>query len=317
MPKKVLTNLDLESMIDTSDEWIMTRTGISERRIIDDGENLSDLALRAALNAIEDASLKPSDIDLIILTTCSPEMILPSTACLVQDKLGLANTPAFDLMAGCTGFIYGLSVASQFIEAKSYENVLVIGADALSRHIDWTDRNTCVLFGDGAGAVVLGSSEKGGGILANYLAASGSGSSLLNIAGGGSGSPCSSDSFDPSSNYLKMNGSEVFKFATRVLPEAVEAVAKRAGLKLEEIDYIIPHQANYRIIETAAKKLHINSDRIINNIERLGNTSTASIPLALEEIYREGRLKAKDKIILVGFGAGLTFGANLIVWEKD
>ncbi|MDI6799186.1 MAG: beta-ketoacyl-ACP synthase III [Actinomycetota bacterium] len=314
LPERVLTNQDLEEMVDTSDDWIRTRTGILERRIIEADENVSDLAAKASLNAISDAGLKVSDIDLIILSTCSPEMILPSTACLVQHKIGAKTTPAFDVMAGCTGFIYALSVAAQFIETGTYRNILVIGADALSRHIDWQDRNTCVLFGDGAGAVVLGPDLNGFGILANYLASTGAGAGLLSIPGGASAAPAHADSFDKTENYLQMNGSEVFKFATRALPRAVKDVTRRANVDLSGIDYIIPHQANYRIIETAARKLNVDSDRIINNIERLGNTSTASIPIALDELYRSGRLKRGDLMILVGFGAGLTWGANLIKW---
>lgn len=316
LPSKTLTNFDLEKIVDTSDKWIKTRTGISERRIIDDNTGLSDLAVSASKKALFDAGLEITDIDLIILSTCSPEMVMPSTACLVQQKLGAKTIPAFDISAGCTGFIYAVAIGAQFIETGCYKKVLVIGADALSKHLDWTDRGTCVLFGDGAGAVVLGVVEQGYGILSNYLAATGAGANLLKIPAGGSGLPATKDSFVKKLHCVQMNGNEVFKFAVRALPQATNAALRKANLTVDDVDYFIPHQANIRILETAARKLGVGFDKIVNNIDKYGNTSTASIPVALDELWQSGVIKKGDVMLLVGFGAGLTWGANVIKWSK-
>jgi len=316
LPDKVLTNFDLEKMVDTSDEWIQTRTGISKRRIISDNINVSDLAVEAAREALLNGNLNIADIDLIILSTCSPEMVMPSTACLVQQKLGAKTMPAFDISAGCTGFIYAITVGTQFIETGLYKKILIIGADALSRYIDWTDRNTCVLFGDGAGAIVLGEVEEGYGILSNYLAASGAGANLLQIPAGGSRVPATENSYEKKLHCVNMNGNEVFKFAVRALPQAAKAALKKANLTIDDVSYVIPHQANTRILEAAARKLKINSDKIISNIDKFGNTSTASIPIALDELAKAHRIKVGDILLLVGFGAGLTWGANVIKWSK-
>jgi len=316
LPDKVLTNFDLEKMVETSDEWIRTRTGISKRRIISDNINVSDLAVEAAGKALLDGNLSITDIDLIILSTCSPEMVMPSTACLVQQKLGAKTMPAFDISAGCTGFIYAITAGTQFIETGLYKKILIIGADALSRYIDWTDRNTCVLFGDGAGAVVLGEVEEGYGVLSNYLAASGAGANLLEIPAGGSRMPATENSYEKKLHCVNMNGNEVFKFAVRALPQAAKAALKKANLTIDDVSYVIPHQANTRILEAAARKLKINSDKIISNIDKFGNTSTASIPIALDELAKSHRIKVGDILLLVGFGAGLTWGANVIKWNK-
>ncbi|MDO8885349.1 beta-ketoacyl-ACP synthase III [Candidatus Oleimmundimicrobium sp.] len=316
LPSKVLTNFDLEKIVDTSDEWIKTRTGISERRIIDDNANISDMAVEASKKALLDADLEVSDIDLIILATCSPETLMPSTSCLVQQKLGAKTIPAFDVSAGCTGLIYAITIGTQFIETGMYEKVLVIGADALSRHLDWTDRTTCVLFGDGAGAVILGKVQKGYGIISNYLAADGKGADLLKIPAGGSGLPATEDSFEKKLHCVQMSGSEVFKFATRALPRATKAALKRANLTIDDVKYIIPHQANIRILENVAKKFGVGFDKLIKNIDKYGNTSTASIAIALDELQRANKIHEGDILLLVGFGAGLTWGANVIKWVK-
>jgi len=316
VPEKVVTNTDLEKMVETSDEWIRTRTGIIERRIIAADENVSDLALRAAEKALTDAQLEPQEIDLIVVATASPEMIWPSTACLVGQKLGI-KCPAFDISAACTGFVYGLSVAGQFVASGEYRNVLLIGADALSRFVDWADRNVCILFGDGAGALVLREVEEGYGFLGSYLAADGSGADLLKIPAGGSALPGDEKTIQEGLHYIKMNGNEVFKFAVYAMEDAIHQVLKKCHLKLSEIDYFIPHQANQRIIEAARNRLKIDQKKIISNIHKYGNTSTASIPLALEEIWREGRLKRGNLVLMIAFGGGLTWGANVLRWSRE
>lgn len=317
VPKKIITNSDLEKLVDTSDEWIRTRTGIAERRVVEEGENASDLAVRAAKNALIHAEVRAKDIDLIIVATASSEMIFPSTACIAAHKLGVKNKPAFDVSAACSGFIYGLTIAGQFISCGTYQNILLIGTEALSKLVDWTDRNTCVLFGDGAGAVVLKQARKGYGLLASYLSSDGSGIDLLKIPAGGSLIPGSEDTVRNRLHTIKMNGNEVFKFAVYAMELAVKEVLKQANLKMEEVDFIIPHQANWRIIDTAVNRLELDSSKIITNIEKYGNTSTASIPLALEEIWKEGKLRKGMVIMLVGFGAGFTWGANLIRWSME
>lgn len=314
VPEKILTNADLEKMVDTSDEWIRVRTGIVERRIVEGDTATSDLAAEAAKNAIKNAGIKAEDVDLILVATSTPDMIFPSTACLVQSKLGIAGCAAFDLQAACTGFVYGMTVAAQFIETGMYETVLLIGADAFTRHINWEDRGTCILFGDGAGAVVLKRVEAGYGLMSSYLAADGRGADLLKIPAGGSANPGSEETVREKLHFVQMNGNAVFKFAVRILHEAAIGALENAGMLVEEIDYLVPHQANIRIIDSAAARLGIDKNRIIVNLEKYGNTSTASIPLALNELYQSGRLKRGDNLMLVGFGAGLTWGANIIKW---
>lgn len=314
LPEKIISNFDLEKIMDTSDEWIRTRTGIKERRVADVNEATSDLATKAALNAIKDANLTPEDIDLIIVATITPDMIFPSTACLVQANIKAANAACFDLEAACSGFIYGMTVAKQFIETNTYKHVLVIGAEALSRILDYEDRSTAILFGDGAGAVVMGS-VNGGGVLSTNLGSDGNGKDYLNIPAGGSKNPASEETLKNRLHYVKMAGNDVFKFAVRIMQDASIKCVESANLDIQDIDYLIPHQANIRIIEASAKRLKLNMDKVYVNLDRYGNMSAASIPVALDEAYREGKIKKGDNIVLVGFGGGLTWGASVVRWS--
>lgn len=313
LPQKVLTNFDLEKIVDTNDEWIITRTGIKERRIADQNIAASDLSLTAAIKAIEMAGIKGEDLDLIIECTVTPDMMYPATACLLQHGLNAHNAAAFDLSAGCTGFIYGLTVATQFIQTGLYKNILVVGCDILSRVTDFTDRNTCVLFGDGAGAVVVSrTAEKG--IIENYIAADGSGNKYLTLPAGNSRMPASCETIENKLHYTQMEGKEVFKFAVNAIPKAVNELLKKANYNIEDIDILLPHQANIRIIEAAIKKLNITGDKVFTTIEKYGNMSSASIPVSLAEMVSEGKIKKGDKLVMVGFGAGLTYGATLLEW---
>lgn len=313
VPDRVLTNLDLEKMVDTNDEWITTRTGIKERRIASEEVAASDLSYTASLKALQMADIKAEDLDLIIECTITPDMMYPATACLLQDKLKAVNASAFDLSAGCTGFVYGMTVATQFIQTGFYKNILVVGCDLLSKVTDFTDRNTCVLFGDGAGAVVISRTEAKG-IIENYIAADGSGSGYLSLPGGNSRFPASHDTVEKKLHYTQMDGKEVFKFAVNAMPRAVKEVLKRAELTIEDIDILLPHQANIRIIDSAVKKLNIDPDKVYTTIEKYGNMSSASIPVTLEAMFEEGKIKKGDKMVMVGFGAGLTYGATLLEW---
>jgi 3-oxoacyl-[acyl-carrier-protein] synthase-3 len=313
LPSKVLTNADLEKMVDTSDEWITSRTGIKERRLVAKNEAASDLAIRAAKQALEDAHLKPTDIELIIVATITPDMPFPSVACLLQEALSVKNAVCFDVSAACAGFIYALSVAKQFIASGTYKNALVIGAEVLSSVTDWQDRNTCVLFGDGAGAVVL-SEVKSGGILSTYLGSDGTKRDLLLIPGGGSRNPASVDTLDKRLHYIKMQGNELFKLAVTIMAEAAQVALKKAGLECKDIDLVIPHQANIRIIMAMAKKLNLPKEKIYLNIEKYGNMSSASTVTALCEAVKSGRIKKGDIVLLDAFGAGLVWGACVIEW---
>lgn len=314
LPEKIISNFDLEKIMDTSDEWIRTRTGIKERRVADVNEATSDLATKAALNAIKDANLTPEDIDLIIVATITPDMIFPSTACLVQANIKATKAACFDLEAACSGFIYGMTVAKQFIETNTYKHVLVIGAEALSRILDYEDRSTAILFGDGAGAVVMGSVNEGG-VLSTNLGSDGNGKDYLNIPAGGSKNPASEETLKNRLHYVKMAGNDVFKFAVRIMQDASIKCVESANLDIQDIDYLIPHQANIRIIEASAKRLKLNMDKVYVNLDRYGNMSAASIPVALDEAYREGKIKKGDNIVLVGFGGGLTWGASVVRWS--
>jgi len=314
LPERILTNEDLSHMVETSDEWIRSRTGIAARRIAGAHETTASMAIRAARQALAVAGLAPQKLDLIIVATATPEHLFPATACLVQDALGAAHAGAFDLSAGCAGFIYGLSVAAEMIAAGTYRNILVIGAETLSRIVNWRDRNTCVLFGDGAGAVVLQPGQGDGGVLASVLGADGSGGHLLAIPAGGSKLPASPATIEKGQHYIHMDGREVYRFATRVIARAARDVASAAGIKLDDVELFIPHQANMRIIESAIKDLGIARDRVYVNLQRYGNTSAASIPIALCEAVEEGRLQPGDHALLVGFGAGLTWGAVMLHW---
>ncbi len=313
LPKKILTNADLEKMVDTSDEWITTRTGIKERRIASSHEAASDLAINAAKEALKDARLKPQDLDLIIIATITPDMHFPSTACLVQANLGAKNAVCFDISAACAGFVYAIIVAQQFIARGTYKNALVVGTEVLSSITDWEDRSTCVLFGDGAGAAVL-SEVKSGGILSTYFGSDGSMANLLMMPAGGSRNPATHKTIDKRLHYIKMEGNEIFKSAVKIMVDTAQVVLKQAGLKCSDVDLVIPHQANVRIIMAMAKRLGLPSDRIFLNIEKYGNMSSASIATALCEAVKVGRIKKGDIILLDAFGAGLVWGACLIKW---
>jgi len=316
LPEKILTNKDLEKIVDTSDDWIVDRTGIKERRIVKDGEATSDLAARAAEEALKDAGVSADEIDLIIVATATPDMLFPSTACLVQDKIKATKAAAFDLSAGCSGFVYSLVVGSQFIQTGLYKKVLIIGAETLSKIVDWTDRNTCVLFGDGAGAVVLGEVPEGYGLLGSELGADGSGGDLLRVPAGGSRIPTTSESLAQGLHYLQMSGSDVFKFAIKVMGEAAVKALNNAGLSSGDVDCLIPHQANIRIIQSAAKRLKLPMEKVMINVEKYGNTSAASIPIAMNEALQKNSIKKDDIVVLVGFGAGLTWASCVIKWYK-
>lgn len=314
VPNKVLTNDDLSKIVDTNDEWITTRTGIKERRIASNEEATSDLAYRAGENAIINSGINKDEIGLVIVATMTPDHAAASTAAVVQHKLGL-NAAAFDLSAACTGFVYAYSAAYSFIKAGIYKKVLVIGAETMSKVVDWEDRNTCVLFGDGAGAVVLGEVEVGGHI-ALHLTADGSGASELNVPSSGSRMPVTKETIDNKDIYLKMNGREIFKFAVKAFPESVDDVLAQSSLDADDINLFIPHQANVRIIETIAKKFKQPMEKFYINLHKYGNTSAATIPLALDEANKEGKLKKGDKIVATGFGGGLTYGSILFEWSK-
>lgn len=313
LPKKVLANSDLEKMVDTSDEWIRTRTGISERRIADEKENTSDLAVNAARMALKDAKLEVGDVELIILATISPDVPFPATSCIVQAKLGAVNAACFDINAACSGFIHELTIAQQFLESGMYKNVLVIGVELLSRFIDWKDRSTCVLFGDGAGAAVV-AHVKTGGILASYLGADGTKSGLLICPAGGSVHPASHKTVTEGMHFLKMQGNDVFKNAVRVMTGATAKVLQKAGLTTKDIDCVIPHQANIRIIEAIVERIGIPSEKVFVNVDRYGNMSAASAIVALYEAVKEGRVKKGDKVLLVAFGSGFVWGSCIIEW---
>ncbi len=313
-PAKVLTNFDLEKMVETSNEWILERTGIRERRIAAPEETVATMSVEASRQALNRAGLSPKDLDLIILATSSPDYHLPAAASLVQDMLGASYVPAFDLRAGCTGFLYALAVATQFIATGTYRNILVIGAEIISKFIDWNDRNTCVLFGDAAGAVVLQPSDYPTGVLSFLLGSDGSQADALIAYGGGSKYPFSQEVLDRRMHYIRMDGPRVFKFAVKTMVQSVREIMASSGLLPDEVSLIIPHQANIRIIQAAAKELGIPMEKFYVNLDRYGNTSAASIPVALCEAIEEGRIKDGDNIILVSFGAGLTWGACTVKW---
>lgn len=313
-PAKVVTNEDLARLVDTSDEWIKSRTGISQRRIAEPRESTSTMAVRAAQNAIAVADLSPRQIDLVIVATLTPDYPFPSVACQVQDALGIPHAASFDISAGCTGFVYALSVASHLIGGGHYRAALVIGAETLSRIVDWTDRNTCVLFGDGAGAVVLQATDQPTGLLGCTLGSDGSGAELLYQPGGGSRRPASVETINAHQHYIKMNGPEVYRFAVDAMAKAAREVIEQTGIKPEDVELVIPHQANMRIIQAATKALHVPPEKVFTNLARYGNTSAASIPIALCEAVEHGRVQTSDHLLLVGFGAGLTWGAALVQW---
>ncbi|MBE7102779.1 beta-ketoacyl-ACP synthase III [Bacillus cereus] len=299
VPEKVVTNHDLEKIVDTSDEWIRTRTGIAERRIADDTIDTSYMAVEASKKALEDAGISGEDIDLILVATVTPDRAFPAVACVIQEAIGAKHAAAMDLSAACAGFMYGMITAQQFIQTGTYKNVLVVGSDKLSKIVDWNDRNTAVLFGDGAGAVVMGAVSEGKGVLSFELGADGSGGKHLY-----------------QDEYVMMNGREVFKFAVRQLGDSCLRVLEKAGLTKEDVDFLVPHQANIRIMESARERLNLPKEKMSMTIEKFGNTSASSIPIAMVEELQNGRIQDGDLIILVGFGGGLTWGAVALRWGK-
>lgn len=312
-PEKILSNQDFEQMVDTSDEWIRTRTGIAERRIADPQVASSDMAYEAALRALESASIDPVDLDGIILGTVTPDYIFPATSCFVQSRLGAKNAFAFDLLAGCSGFIYALQVGKAIIEAGDAENILVIGAETLSRITDYKDRSTCILFGDGAGAAVLSRSEESG-ILSIYLGANGDDWEKIILPAGGSRIPASEETIQNGLHYLKMKGNDVFKEGVKGLEFASLEAIRKADITTEQIDLFIPHQANYRIMDAVRKRLNFESEKLFVNVDRYGNTSSASVPIALDEAVRSGRVKEDDLILFAVIGSGFTFASAVIKW---
>ena len=316
VPEKVITNGDLEKIIDTSDTWIVERTGIRERRVVAEGQATSDLATIAAERALADAGVSAEELDLIIVATVTPDMVFPSVACLVQNNLKAVNAAAFDLTAVCSGFMYALVTGSTFIQTGMYKKILIIGAEALSTITDWTDRNTAILFGDGAGAAVLAEVPEGFGVLGVHLGAEGAGGDLLKMPAGGSRLPATAETVAQRLHYTRMDGNEVFKFAVKVMGEAVKHALEMANLTTADIDYLVPHQANIRIIQSAAKRVGMPMDKVVVNVDKYGNTSAASIPIALDEAVKGGKVKKGDTIAMVGFGGGLTWAASIVKWYK-
>jgi 3-oxoacyl-[acyl-carrier-protein] synthase-3 len=313
VPAKVVTNADLEKMVDTTDEWIRSRTGIRERRVAEPGVATSDLALAAGQEALKQAGLKPKDLDLLIVATTTPDMLFPSVSCLVQQRLGASGAVCFDLSAACSGSVFAMVTAQQYLMSGRYRNALVIGAEVLSGFIDWTDRGTCILFGDGAGACVMAPVRRGG-ILATDMGSDGSAAELLYMPGGGSKHPPSHQSVDQRLHFLRMNGGEVFKLAVRNMADSVKRVIKEAHLSAEKVECFIPHQANTRIIEAVAKFAGVPIEKVFMNLQRYGNTSAASNLIALYEAVQEGRIRRGDHVVMVAFGAGMTWGAIALEW---
>ena len=314
VPKRVLTNFDLEKMVDTSDEWIRERSGIRERRIADEKEAASDLAYEAAKAAFKKADIKLKDIELIIVATVTGDMPTPATACHLQHKLGIKKAAAFDVNAACSGFLYGLSIADSFIKSGAYKRILLVGSEVLSRFTDWEDRTTCVIFGDGAGAVILEATDEDRGIVSTHIRSDGALWELLHMPGGGSINPPSNESLKKKMHYLKMKGNETFKVAVRTLENLVARTLEENKLKASQISLLIPHQANLRIIQATAERLNIPMEKVFVNIDKYGNTSAASIPIALDEAVRQGRVRDGDYVLLEAFGGGLTWASALIKW---
>jgi 3-oxoacyl-[acyl-carrier-protein] synthase-3 len=315
IPKKILTNFDLERMVETSDEWIVTRSGISQRHLVEDGICTSDLGAEAGKRALEKAGTQPEDLDLIMVGTMTPDTLFPSTACVIQKKLKAKNAAAFDVSAACSGFLFVLSIAEQYIKTGAFKNILVVGSETMSRFIDWDDRSTCVLFGDGAGALVLqGRNENSRGIIATRLFSDGSYKDMLYLPAGGSKRPASKASVGDKDHYLKMRGNELFKIAVRALTDSCRIILQENDLTLDDVDLFVPHQANIRIIKAVANQLELPMEKVFTNIERYGNTSASSIPIALDEAARSGRLKEGDLVLLAAFGSGLTWASSLLQW---
>jgi 3-oxoacyl-[acyl-carrier-protein] synthase-3 len=313
-PKKRLTNFDIEKMVDTTDEWIIDRTGIKERRIAGKDEAASDLAYEASVIALRQAGLKAKDLELIIVATITGDMPFPSTACILQCRLDAKNAAAFDINATCSGFIYGLSIADGFIKSGMYKRILLVGAEVLTKFTDWEERTTCVLFGDGAGAVILEATEGESGVLSTHLHSDGSLGDLIKLPGGGSAHPPSKDTLRKGMHFIKMKGNETFKVAVKTLENLVIETLKKNNVKPSQLALLIPHQANLRIIQATAARLGMSMDKVMVNLERYGNTSAASIPIALDEAVRTGRVREDDYVLLEAFGGGLTWGSALIKW---
>jgi len=314
LPERILTNQDLEKIVDTTDEWIRTRTGIRERRIAKNQETTSDMAARASLAAMEQAKVTPEEIDLIIVATATPDCIFPATACYVQKKIRAINAACFDLSAACSGFLYALEVAQQFISTHVYNTVLIVGAEKLSTITDWTDRNTCVLFGDGAGAAILRNRPNSHGVISTHMGSDGDFSELLTLPGGGSACPITPENVHLRLNTVKMLGKETYKQAVTSMFNAATRVLDEAGLQYEDIGCVIPHQANLRIIEAIAQRMGLPIEKFYMNLDRFGNTSAAAVAIALDEAHRTGRIQTGDYILLVVFGGGLTWGSSVIHW---
>ena len=313
-PKKVVTNHDLEKMVDTSDDWIIERTGIKERRVAEKGQTTSDLAYEASVRALKAAGVDAKDVDLILMATTTPDMIMPNLGCVLQDRLHADRAAAFDIYAACSGFLYGLSVANAYIRSETYSTILLVGAEVLSRFVDWEDRTTCVLFGDGAGAAVIQRHAGKRGVLSTHLHSDGSLGSLLNVPAGGALHPPTHDTVHKRMHYIKMKGNETFKVAVRALEDVVQEALAHNKIKPEEIDLLIPHQANLRIIQAMAQRLRMPMEKVVLTIHKYGNTSAASIPMALDEAVRCGRIKDHDLILFEAFGGGLTWASALVRW---
>jgi 3-oxoacyl-[acyl-carrier-protein] synthase-3 len=314
VPERIVTNRELETMVDTTDEWIRTRTGIRERRVAAANESTSDMATKAALSAMQQAQVTPEVIDLIIVATVTPDTLFPATACWVQKQIGAINAACFDVSAACSGFLYSLEIAQQFISTHVYNTILIIGADKLSAITDWTDRNTCVLFGDGAGAAILRNRPDSHGVISTYMGSDGAFTDILIMPGGGSKCPITAKNVDQKLNTIKMLGRDVYKQAVISMFNAANRALEQSGLTYDDIACVIPHQANMRIIEAIAERMHLPMDKFYVNLDRFGNTSAAAVPLALDEAHRNGRIKVGDYILLIVFGGGLTWASSVIQW---
>lgn len=311
VPSLAVTNDDISRLVETNDEWIVKRTGISERRI-SEGEDTSDMAAKAAVLALKRADIDPKDLDLIIVATVSPDMFIPSVACLVQSKIGADDAACFDINVACSGFVYAMEIAKSMMNSMDYKNALIIGSETLSKVINWHDRSTCILFGDGAGAAVLKRTEKAG-IIKSYLRSEGKKGDALTIGAADFKTPFAKESVEKD-RHIAMNGGEVLRFAVSAISDGVKKLLEETGISIDEVKYIVPHQANIRIIQSAAKKLHVNLEKFYVDLDKYGNTSSASVPIALNEMYEEGMIKKGDKLILVAFGGGLTYASTMIEW---
>jgi len=314
IPTKVLTNADLEKMVDTSDEWISKRTGIKERRIAGENEASSDLAFKASIEALKAAKVEPEELDMILVATITPDMIFPATACILQEKLRARKIAAFDLEAACSGFLYGITIGSQFIATGMYDTILIVAAETLSKIIDWEDRNTCVLFADGAGAAVLKPSEDNSQIISSYLGADGAGADIVGVPAGGSRLPASLETVQKRQHFMKMKGNELFRKAVKAMVDAIEISLKKSNLNIQDINFFIPHQANIRIIEAVVKRVGLTMDKVCINLDHCGNMSAASIAVALDQAVKEGKIKKGDKLLLTSFGGGLTLASMVLEW---